>query len=56
MPTAMRIPDGKKWLARLERLFTGMSITIPKRKRALLLHYAGPDVGETTIMTQRSRN
>jgi len=36
----------EKWLARLERLFTGMNITIPKRKRALLLHYAGPDVDE----------
>ena len=36
-------PRWKKWLARLERLFTGMNITIPKRKRALLLHYAGPD-------------
>ena len=46
MPTAMRVPDGKKWLARLERLFTGMNIAIPKRKRALLLHYAGPDVDE----------
>ena len=39
-------PRWKKWLARLERLFTGMNITIPKRKRALLLHYAGPDVDE----------
>ena len=36
----------EKWLAGLERLFTGMNITIPKRKRALLLHYAGPDVDE----------
>ena len=39
-------PRWQKWLARLERLFTGMDITIPKRKRALLLHYAGPDVDE----------
>ena len=27
-------------------MFIGMNITIPKRKRALLLHYAGPDVDE----------
>ena len=46
MPTAMRVPVGKKWLARLERLFIGMNVTVPKRKRALLLHYAGPDVDE----------
>ena len=39
-------PRWKKWLARLERLFIGMNITVPKRKRALLLHYAGPDVDE----------
>ena len=39
-------PRWKKWLARLERMFIGMNITIPKRKRALLLHYAGPDVDE----------
>ena len=25
---------------------TGMNITVAKRKRALLLHYAGPDVDE----------
>ena len=35
-----------KWLAILERMFIGMNIAIPKRKRALLLHYAGPDVDE----------
>ena len=56
----------KKWLATFERLFTGMNVKIPKRKRALLLHYADPDVdeystpyqtpGETTILTQQSRN
>ena len=38
--------DGKKLLGRLERLFTGMNMTVPKRKRALLLHYAGPEVDE----------
>ena len=27
-------------------MFIGMNITIPKRKRALLPHYAGPDVDE----------
>ena len=27
-------------------MFIGMKITIPKRKRALLPHYAGPDVNE----------
>jgi len=36
----------KKWLATSERLFTGMNVKIPKRKRALLLHYADPDVDE----------
>lgn len=39
-------PRWKKWLARLERMLIGMNITVPKRKRALLLHYAGPDVDE----------
>ena len=37
-------PRWKNWLGRLERLFIGMNITIPKRKRALLLRYAGPEV------------
>jgi len=27
-------------------MLTGMNCTVPKRKRALLLHYAGPDVDE----------
>ena len=39
-------PRWKKWLARLEQLFTGMNITIPTRKQAPLLHYARPDVDE----------
>ena len=43
MPTG---PSLGKWLARLERIFIGMNITIRKQKRALLLHYAGPDVDE----------
>ena len=30
----------------LSGLRIGMNITIPKRKRALLPHYAGPDVDE----------
>ena len=36
----------QKWLGRLERLLTGMNITAPKRKGALLLHYAGQAVDE----------
>ena len=39
-------PWWNKWLRRLERLFIGMNITIPKRKRALLIHFAGPEVDE----------
>lgn len=31
----------RKWVQRLENLFVGMKITDNKRKRALLLHYAG---------------
>ena len=27
-------------------MLIGMKITVPKRKRALLLHYAGPEVDE----------
>ena len=46
MLTATQDHDGKKLLGRLERLFTGMNMTVPKRKRALLLHYAGPEVDE----------
>lgn len=39
-------PRWNKWLRRLERLFIGVNVTIPKRKRALLLHFAGPEVDE----------
>ena len=39
-------PRWQKWLGRLERLFTGMKMTVPKRKRTLLLHYASPKVDE----------
>ena len=39
-------PRWKKWLARLEQMLIGMNITVSKRKRALLLHYAGPEVDE----------
>ena len=46
MQTVMRVHDGKKWLARLERILIAMNITVPKRKRALLLHYAGPEADE----------
>lgn len=34
----------RKWVQRLENLFVGMKITDNKRKRALLLHYAGEEV------------
>ena len=34
----------KKWLTRLENLFDALDITQDKRKRALLLHYAGEQV------------
>ena len=34
----------EKWIKRFERLITGVGITNNARKRALLLHFAGPDV------------
>ena len=39
-------PRWKKWLARLERLLVGMNITDNKRRKSLMLHYAGPTVDE----------
>ena len=33
-----------KYVTKLENLFTGLNITSKKRKKALLLHYAGDDV------------
>ena len=39
-------PRWKKWLARFENLIIGMGIEDPKQKRALLLHYSGPEVDE----------
>ena len=39
-------PRWKRWLGRLERILIGKNITVAKRKQALLLHYAGPDVDE----------
>lgn len=36
----------KKWCARLENLLVGLDIKDDKRKRALLLHYAGEEVNE----------
>lgn len=39
-------PRWKKWLARFDRLLVGTNITEAKQQRALLLHYAGPDVDE----------
>ena len=37
-------PRWQKWLAQVEQILIGMNITVPKRKRVLLLHYAGPKV------------
>ena len=39
-------PWCKKWLARFENLTIGMEIEDEKQKRALLLHYSGPEVDE----------
>jgi len=39
-------PRWKKWLARFENLIVGMGIADAKQKRALLLHYSGPEVDE----------
>ena len=39
-------PRWKKWLARFENLIVGMGIEDAKQKRALLLHYSGPEVDE----------
>ena len=39
-------PRWKKWLARFENLIVGMGIEEAKQKRALLLHYSGPEVDE----------
>ena len=39
-------PQWSKWLARFERLMIAMDVDSAKRKRALLLHYAGPKVDE----------
>ena len=39
-------PRWTKWLTRFERLLVGMHITDTTQKRALLLHYAGPDVDD----------
>ena len=36
----------KKWLGRFERLTIGMGISDDTQKRALLLHYGGPEVDE----------
>jgi hypothetical protein len=39
-------PRWTKWLTRFERLIVGMNITDATQKRALLLHYTGPDVDD----------
>ena len=36
----------KKWLSRFERLLIAMNIEEKKQQRAMLLHFAGPAVGE----------
>ena len=36
----------KKWLERFDNLLVAMAVTDKPRKKALLLHYAGPDVHE----------
>ena len=36
----------KKWVERFENLLVVIDIAEAKRKKALLLHYAGPDVQE----------
>ena len=33
-----------KYVSKLENMFTGLAIDSKKRKKALLLHYAGDDV------------
>jgi len=37
-------PRWKKWLVRFENLIVRMGIADAKQKRALLLHYSGPEV------------
>ena len=39
-------PQWTKWLSRFERLMIALDIRNPKRKRAMLLHYAGPKVDD----------
>ena len=39
-------PQWSKWLARFERLMVVLDVKDNKRKRAMLLHYAGPKVDE----------
>ena len=47
-------PRWKRWLGRLERMLIGMNITAAKRKRALLLHYAGTDVESRRESTKQT--
>ena len=39
-------PRWKKWLGQFDRLTIALGITDDKQKRALLLHYGGPEVDE----------
>ena len=39
-------PRWKKWIIRLERLLTAMNITDKQQKKALMQHFAGPEVDE----------
>ena len=46
----------KKWLARYENLIIALDITDPRRKKALLLHYAGQGVHEHNTADLLSRS
>ena len=52
---AMRVPAGKKMACKNTENVHWMNITIPKRKRVLLLHYAAPDVDEIFDITKHRR-
>lgn len=44
--TSTQAASWKKWLSRLRNLLFAMNVTDKKRKRALLLHYAGEATNE----------
>ena len=45
-------PRWKKWITRFERLLTAMNITDKQQKKALMLHFAGPEVYEILDMVE----